>query len=563
MIQGIPLHQNLFSIFKTKPMKKNLKFAAILFAAFAMTMSACKKDDDDDNNTPTNTAPVASFEVTPLVGQAGEEFTFDASGSTDAQTATADLQVRWDFEDDGTWDTDFNTEKVATHTYNTEATYIAKLEVKDAGGLTTTTTRQVYVGEAPSEITLSGSITSDMTLDANIKYILDGFVFVEDGATLTIPANTLIEGNPGQGENASALIIKMGAKIMANGTANEPIIMTGLGDGREANYLKDVSGLWGGLIILGKAETNNTTAKRIEGIPEDYNCFYGFDNNAGADNNDNSGVVNYVSLRHGGTDIGAGNEINGVSCGAVGAGTTLDYIEVISNKDDGFEFFGGVAQLSHALVALVGDDSFDTDEGFRGKGQFWCAIQGESTGDRLAEQDGGTGDDEENPPYAQPTYYNVTYIGHAAGNYVIFRDNAAGMYANSIFAHGEKGLRIEYRSDKHSCYDWLVDAAPEAELMIKNNLFSDIAGSYIYAKAEEGTLPANHEDVTNALFNDNNNYVEATGIEADAPVPAAASANPRAPKPADAFFVDADYHGAFQPGGTNWAAGWSLMFNDK
>lgn len=543
--------------------RKNFMYAAIFFAAAALTLSACKKDDDDDDNTPTNTAPVASFEVTPLVGEVGDEFTFDASSSTDAQTPEAELEVRWDLDDDGTWETDWSTEKVGTYAYDAEATYTARLEVRDAGGLTNQTTRQVFVGEAPSEITLQGSITSDLTMDASIKYILDGFVFVEDGATLTIPANTLIEGNPGQGENASALIIKMGGKIMAMGTETEPIIMTGLGDGREANYLKDIPGLWGGLLILGKAETNNTTAKRIEGIPEQYNCFYGFDGNVGADNNDNSGTLTYVSVRHGGTDIGAGNEINGISLGAVGAGTTMEYIEVIANKDDGLEFFGGTAQVSHALVALVGDDSFDTDEGFRGKGQFWCAIQGEDTGDRLAEQDGGTGDDEENPPFAEPMYYNVTYIGHGYGNYVIFRDNAAGTYANTIFALGEKGLRIEYRSDKHSCYDWLTDASPAAELMIKNCLFSEIDADYIYAKAEEGTLPANHEDVTNALFNDNNNFVEATGIAADSPVPAAASANPRAPKPADAFFVAADYHGAFEPGGTNWAAGWSLMFDGK
>lgn len=407
---------------------------------------------------------------------------------------------------------------------------------------------------------IPNSITEDLTLDATQKYLIDGFTFVEDGATLTIPANTLIEGQPGQGENASALIIKVGGKIEATGTAAQPIIFTGLGDGREGNYLKDVQGLWGGLILLGKAKTNNSVAKRIEGIPEEYNAFYGFDNNAGADNNDNSGTLMYVSVRHGGTDIGAGNEINGISFGAVGSQTTLDHIEVISNKDDGLEFFGGVAQFSHTLVAMCGDDSYDTDEGFRGKGQFMCAIQSDDTGDRLAEQDGGTGDDEESAPYAEPAYYNVTYIGHGFGNYVIFRDNAAGIYANSIFANGEKGIRIEYRDDKHSCYHWLVDPNPEAVLMIKNSLFSNIASNYIYAKAESGELPADHEQVTDALFNDNDNYAETIDVSMDNPVPSAASTHPTATVPADDFFVQANYHGAFQPGGTNWAEGWSLMF---
>lgn len=560
MIQGIPLHQNLFSIFKTKPMKKNLKFAAILFAAFAMTLSACKKDDDDDN-TPVNTAPMASFEVTPLVGQAGDEFTFDASGSTDAQTATADLQVRWDFEDDGTWDTDFNTEKVAKHTYNAEATYVAKLEVKDAGGLTTTTTRQVYVGEAPSEITLSGSITSDMTLDAGIKYILDGFVIVEDGATITIPANTLIEGEPGQGENASALIIKKGGMIEANGTANEPIIFTGLGDGREGTFLKQVQGLWGGVIILGNATTNNTTAKRIEGVPEEYDAFYGSDGNIGASDDDNSGTLTYVSIRHGGTDIGAGNEINGLSLGAVGAGTTFDYIEVISNVDDGVEFFGGAPELKHVLTALCGDDSYDYDEGFHGKGQFWAAIQGEGTGDRCAEQDGGTGSDETAAPYAEPVILNASYIANEDGAYVIFRDNAAGHYANSIFALAAEGIRVEYRDDKHSSYDWITDATPEAVLRINNSLWSGMGGT-VFAKAESGTLPADHETVMNNWYSSNANFEEDMGVDADNPVPAAASANPVMASPGG-FYEAAAYHGAFEPGGTNWAAGWTLMYNGK
>ncbi|MBC8487511.1 MAG: PKD domain-containing protein [Bacteroidetes bacterium] len=542
--------------------KLNFRLLAILLSAFVLAFTACKKDDD---TTPdTNTPPVASFEATPVVGEIGDDFQFDASGSSDAQTAVANLMVRWDWTNDGTWDTDYATEKTSVHSYGANGTYTVKLEVKDAEGLVGTTTRQVYVGEPPPEIVLQGSITSDMTLDASIKYILDGFVFVEDGATLTIPANTLIEANPGQGENASALIIKMGGKINATGTATEPIIFTGLGDGREGNINESIQGLWGGIIILGKAETNNTIAKRIEGIPESYNATYGYDNNVGADNNDNSGTLTYVSVRHGGTDIGAANEINGISLGAVGAGTIFDYIEVISNKDDGIEFFGGVPQISHALVALVGDDSYDYDEGYSGLGQFWVALQDENTGDRLAEQDGGTGDDEENPPFAQPTIYNATYIGHGFDNYVIFRDNAAGTYANSIFANGEKGIRIEYRSDKHSSYDWLTDAVPEATLMIKNSLFSNIAGNdpanQIYAKAEEGELPANHADVTGNLFNNNENYIENLVIDITNPIPASASTHPTTAIPSDPFFTDVTYHGAFQPGGTNWAEGWTLMF---
>ncbi|MBI9039282.1 MAG: PKD domain-containing protein, partial [Bacteroidales bacterium] len=514
-----------------------------------------------------NNPPLASFEIIPLIGEINENFQLDASGSTDNETPAAELMFRWDWTNDGTFDTEYSTQKTETHAYDANGTYTIKLEVKDGEGLTATTTRQAFVGEKPSEIVLTGAITADMELDSEVKYILDGFVFVEDGATLSIPSNTLIEANPGQGENASALIIKMGAKLIANGTKDEPIIFTALGDGREGNINESIQGLWGGLIILGKAKTNNTIAKRIEGIPESYGAFYGYDNNVGADNNDNSGSLTYVSIRHGGTDIGAANEINGLSLGAVGAATIFDYIEIISNKDDGIEFFGGVPQISHALVALVGDDSYDYDEGFSGKGQFWVALQDESTGDRLAEQDGGTGDDEEAAPFAQPTLFNVTYIGHGFDNYVIFRDNAAGTYANSIFANGENGIRIEYRDDKHSSYDWLTDASPEATLVIKNSLFSDIAGNepnnQIYAKAESGTLPANHTEITKGVFNNNSNYIENIAIEIGNPIPAATSTHPTTAIPSGSFFVNAPYHGAFEPAGANWASGWTLMFKSK
>lgn len=416
-----------------------------------------------------------------------------------------------------------------------------------------------------NEVTLEGSITSDMTLDASKTYHIKGFVFIEDGATLTIPAGTLLEGLPGQGENASALVVKMGARLIANGTEAEPIIMTGLGDGKEGKYDKEIRGLWGGLILLGKATTNNSIAKRIEGIPEQYDAFYGMDGNAGADDGDNSGSLRYLQIRHGGTDIGAGNEINGLTLGAVGNGTTIEYIEVISNKDDGVEWFGGSVNTSHILVALCGDDAFDYDEGFHGKGQFWVAIQDNDAGDRCAEQDGGTGDDEEAAPYAQPVIFNATYYGNNQGHFMVFRDNAAGTYANSIFANASEGIELEYRDDKHSSYEWVSDANPGADLMIKNNVFSNIhdgtIATQIVAYAESGDLPPDHETVMNGLFSDNGNIIEEAGIDAGNPVPASASSGSLAAKPADPFFKDAPYHGAFQPGGMNWAASWSLYFN--
>ncbi|GIR12985.1 MAG: hypothetical protein CM15mP23_15600 [Cryomorphaceae bacterium] len=125
----------------------------------------------------------------------------------------------------------------------------------------------------------------------------------------------------------------------------------------------------------------------IEGIPTNVPFGqYGGNNDA-----DNSGVITYVSIRHGGTEIGAGNEINGFTLGGVGSGTTINNVEVIANADDGIEFFGGTVSIQNAMVAGVGDDSYDYDEGWRGQlNSNWVAVASSDDGDRGGEHDGGT-----------------------------------------------------------------------------------------------------------------------------------------------------------------------------
>ncbi|MCG8409679.1 MAG: hypothetical protein MI739_00145 [Bacteroidales bacterium] len=409
-----------------------------------------------------------------------------------------------------------------------------------------------------------GEGTGTRTLSADTVWILEGFVFVANGQTLTIEPGTMIQGKPGQAENASALIVKQGGKIMAEGTAEKPIVFTGLGDTYtgENGYMKQIQGLWGGLIILGKATTNNSVQKRIEGVPEEYSAFYG-----GNNDNDNSGVLKYVSIRHGGTDIGAGNEINGLTLGGVGNGTVIDYIEVISNVDDGVEFFGGAPNLKHILVAFCGDDSYDYDEGFHGKGQFWVTIQSESSGDRLGEHDGGDGDDETATPYAKPIIYNATYIGNGNGKVITFRDNAGGVYANSIFASQSKGIDVEFRDDKANSLDQLVS---KDNLDIKNCLFNQVANQTI-AKAltvseveGHGTAPSTTASTLASHFSDNSNSISSLNTVGfnngnHLLIPATGEAN-NGVAPTDDWFNNVTYQGAFAPGGNNWAQGWTLTF---
>jgi hypothetical protein len=410
-----------------------------------------------------------------------------------------------------------------------------------------------------------GSGIGTMTWTSDNTYILDGFCFVNDGQTLTVEAGTVIKGKPGQQENASALIVAMGGKLIANGTPAAPIIFTSENDDLAGSLPDEANGQWGGLIMLGRAKTNNATIpKQIEGIPTtEARAVYG-----GDDNFDGSGQLSYVSIRHGGTDIGEGNEINGLTLGACGNATTFSYIEIVANKDDGVEFFGGVARLDHILTAWCGDDSYDYDEGFSGYGQFWATVQIGADGDRFGEHDGGPSDNEFGEPYAMPIIHNATYIGvpGAGRRTITFRDNAGGFYSNSIFAEQDKGIDIEYiEGDNEGSYQqWNV-----GNLKIENNIFQHIADGTaaklftVSVPVDEGEnpkweVPAGYAEAFAATFESTGNTVADVGVSASDPVPTVDVSGPDYTG-APWWFKRVDYKGAFAPG-TQWAGGWTLAF---
>lgn len=223
-------------------------------------------------------------------------------------------------------------------------------------------------------ITVTQNISANETWSASKTYILAGRITVLSGATLTIEPGTVIKGQAGTGANATALLVARGAKLMAEGTAEKPIIFTSVADelspadvaaGNFAspNLESDANGLWGGVIVLGKARISASANEvQIEGIPtSDQNGLYG-----GSDDADNSGVIKYVSIRHGGANIGSGNEINGLTLGGVGSGTVIENIEVVGNQDDGIEWFGGTVNVKNVLVWNNGDDAIDTDQSWGG-----------------------------------------------------------------------------------------------------------------------------------------------------------------------------------------------------
>jgi len=242
----------------------------------------------------------------------------------------------------------------------------------------------VTVGGESSTIEVSENIEADVTWTTDKVYTLTGRITVTNGATLTIEPGTIIKGGAGAEANSKALLVARGSKINACGTASQPIIMTSVADeisptmiaaGQFAspNLEPDVQGLWGGLIVLGNAPISvegDASEVQIEGIPtSDPNGLYG-----GSDAADNSGSLCYISIRHGGTNIGEGNEINGLTLGGVGSGTTINNIEVVANRDDGIEWFGGTVNAENLLVWNCGDDGLDTDQAFNGTVRNWIVA---------------------------------------------------------------------------------------------------------------------------------------------------------------------------------------------
>ena len=298
-------------------------------------------------------------------------------------------------------------------------------------------------------INKSGFIESDELWEKECIYVLNNKVVVPDGVTLTIEAGTIIKGTSGTGSLASALIIAQGGKIIAAGSASEQIVFTStadnitVGESYGSNLDQNNRGLWGGLIVLGYAPSSfpgDVDALQIEGIPaEDSWGLYG-----GNDPNDNSGILKYISIRHGGALIGEGNEINGLTLGGVGAGTEIDNIEVVGNVDDGIEFFGGTVDASNLLVWAQGDDAIDIDQAYSGTIDNVVVHLGDIS-DHAFEIDGPEGS-----LNGSFILKNASIFGNGItenGEYADYRSNAMGS-TSGVFASGfPEGKDVELDND--------------------------------------------------------------------------------------------------------------------
>jgi hypothetical protein len=326
---------------------------------------------------------------------------------------------------------------------------------------------------------------------------------------------------------------------------------------------------------MGRAPLNTSpSVLNVEGISlNEIRNQYG-----GDDPGDDSGVLRYVSIRHGGSILEEGNEINGLTLAGVGRGTTVEYVEVFNNKDDGFEFFGGTVDARYLVSAFATDDAFDMDQGYRGRGQFWIAVQNNVYAERAGEHDGGEASygGEDRTPYATPTIANATYIGSGldgeGGIALMMRDNFAGSYFNSIVLDFPgHALEIEDRPG-----DGTGDSRvrfEEGTIQIAGNVFFNI-GATIAAGSGGGArgLVANDGPFGAQLAD---TLAQANTMASRLPIQGRrrnrygilTQLNPRAAgaavtgdvKPPDAdFFQPVDYRGAVPPD-ANWAASWTYI----
>jgi hypothetical protein len=414
-------------------------------------------------------------------------------------------------------------------------------------------------------------------------YLLDGPVYVEAGATLNIQAGTVIKGKvQSQGAPASALFISRGGKINAVGTPTQPIIFTAEADvvANPADLDETDRGLWGGLVVLGYglAKNGGVDTFQVEGVAgNEPRALMGGTNNA-----DNSGTLKYVSIRHAGFEIGPGNELNGLTLGAVGSGTTLEYIEVFACSDDGIEFFGGAVNLKYAVSSMNSDDSFDWDLGYRGKGQFWFAIQASDEGNHLFELDGAIPDG--GPLWSQATLFNATLIGSGAANTtnpnntisLLFRDATGGFLNNSIvYDYAKKGLEVEDLAAASGIDSY--KRMQDGDLAFNNNIWYafgagntlDTAGFLKVTNAstsEDGDcsdLIAHLGSKGNAVADPGLLSIARTAINMLDPRPdgnvAQVTSNLFAYPNNDPFFTPVTYKGAFAPNGTEWLRGWTAL----
>jgi hypothetical protein len=392
---------------------------------------------------------------------------------------------------------------------------------------------------------LTGTYTESMRLTADKNWLLKSGVLIGDDSsdvTLKIEPGTQIFG-----ESASngLIIITRGAKIDAQGTATAPIVFTS-----DQPVGSRARGDWGGLVLNGRGwlnacDTYPDTACEAEG--EGNTGMYG-----GDDDHDNSGILKYIVVEFGGTEISTDNEVNGISVQGVGDGTVMDYIDIHNTLDDCIEFWGGAVNIKHVVCTSPGDDGIDWDLGWRGKLQYGVVQQGLGTGNNGIEADNAP-KNYSAEPLTHPTISNVTLIGDAAvkgGNFgVLLRHGTHGALTN-IAVQSFPGACLSIRDEE-------VFAAFKGDSSIDHTVMACDAPFEVDPKADHSAAMQSifeagtgNSIVGDLGITDPTNFASPNfTLESASPLKTGGEA------PGDSFFDAAAYIGGFDT--TDWTAGWT------
>lgn len=447
----------------------------------------------------------------------------------------------------------------------------------------------------------NGAGTGNTTWTCDKIWVLTQPVFVNPGHTLTIEPGTIIKGregividtlsftlpngNPSQRKDyifsqlAGSLVVAMNATIIADGTANCPIIFTFEGDPLDDSVGYNVQGKWGGLIVCGRGALNTYDGDDLaEGVtdPTGQNrARYG----TGQNPTGSSGILRYLSIRHASTSLGIsqfgnGNETNALQLCGVGSGTTVEFIETFASGDDGIQVMGGLVNLRYVGSAFNKEDAIEFDQGWRGNAQFLFAVTDEVNGFGAHAGDYEGDDFEEfdvHPsfmPYTSPLIYNQTYVGRGGIPAIRLHNGGGVRMHNSIFAGFSLGIDFE---DYDPCDAW--ELLLFGETTIRNNRFHDIGDSTGLAEmirydgvvfngqlGVQNHFTQNFNGVGNPVFDYQFSVAEGFVTEGIDLRPAEGTMEVTSQfLPADPWFVPANYRGAFAPGQENWLSGWTYM----
>jgi len=372
-------------------------------------------------------------------------------------------------------------------------------------------------------------ITDDITLTNETTWLIQGQLVVADGGSVTIEPNTeLVGGTLG---DTDTFVVQQGGQVFAEGTVANPIVMRGpLAQGR---------GEWGGLVINGRAPINGCA----EGVDP---CTAQGEGNSGTyggnDPHDSSGVLRYVVVANAGILFNEENELNGIAFQGVGDGTTVEFVQVHLNSDDGVEFFGGTVNARYLVLTGIGDDSLDWTQGWQGRVQYLVAKQYTDDGDQGIEGD-NNGDANDSLPRALPVLANMTFVGNSNTDIGwLIREGTGVNIANSIATgFGDACLDI----DQQSTFD------NEENLAIVNSIVGGCGSSF----DDEAGDPF----VVSDWF-----LGQAGNLDTD---PLLDNYAPTSASPAlmignvpftDSFFDNVDFAGAIRSADTDWTQGWTV-----